>query len=268
MSVAEFRRKRRTTQAMRRAARLLGRKRRGKSRDKWKGIGLAAAATAVGGAGLLALKKRKDGKSKDDKSTEESRGRSGMASDKKQDKKKDVEDDLDDIFDKYSDDDDDPHDLFDHLFDNRPDNYDFLDDTKKAPVSTPPKNTERKRRQERIRELSAKNKQRLKRSSNSSRVQSRRNALNYNRKNSGLRNIRSLARQATAPGVSEAQRNRTRKQIRRAQKAARQRFDTNRRNNPSFSLYLDLNRFATFSQHPTLVLDLDRLNTLYFGDRS
>lgn len=58
---ANFRRPRRASQKQRKAARDLGRKRKGKSRDKWKGLALGAAgvgAAAVGGTMLLSQLQR------------------------------------------------------------------------------------------------------------------------------------------------------------------------------------------------------------------
>jgi hypothetical protein len=55
-SVAKFRRPRRASQAQRRAAQLLGRKRKGKSRTNWKGIALAGTGTA--GLAAIALRGR------------------------------------------------------------------------------------------------------------------------------------------------------------------------------------------------------------------
>ena len=56
---AEFRRPRRASQAQRKAARDLGRRRRGRSRDQWKGLALAGAgAAAAAGVGALALRGR------------------------------------------------------------------------------------------------------------------------------------------------------------------------------------------------------------------
>ena len=63
-SNAQFRRPRRASQAQRKAARDLGRKRKGKSRDQWRGLALAGAgAVAIGGTALAAhqVQKKREG---------------------------------------------------------------------------------------------------------------------------------------------------------------------------------------------------------------
>jgi hypothetical protein len=63
-SSAQFRRPRRASQAQRKAARDLGRKRKGKSRDQWRGLALAGAgAVAIGGTALAAhqVQKKREG---------------------------------------------------------------------------------------------------------------------------------------------------------------------------------------------------------------